>query len=936
MPDDTFPVVGIGASAGGLDAFRKLLAALPADTGIAFVLIPHLDPTHESMMVDLLGRDTTMKVAQAADGMPLERNRVYVIPPQAYLSLREGMLRISQPQAPHGARLPFDFFLNSLADACGERAVCVILSGTGADGSIGLKAISEKGGLVIAQDPEEAAYDGMPRSAIVTGAVNLVLPAAQIPQALIRYAGHPYVTAGPGAAPADECDNNSLSEIIELLRAQTSRDFTQYRKATLFRRVRRRMAAAGTEEIAAYIGMVREDGRELEQLAKDFLIQVTSFFRDQAAFEGLAKTVIPDLVQHAKDQPIRVWVPGCSTGEEAYSLALLFLERFTAAKRAVKLQIFASDIGAEALDFGRNGVYPDSINADVSAERLQRFFTRQDQGYRVSRELRDVVVFTDHDLLADPPFSRLDLISCRNLLIYLQPKEQQKVLSLFHFALSEGGYLFLGASETIGQLTEFFEPISNPLRIFRRVGHGRPRERAFSPDIGERAGALWPRTGRVNQGLPNLGEITQRLLLESYAPAAVLVDRSYRALYFFGPTDRYLRVAPGEPSRDVLAMLREGLASRFRAAVRQANRDHGAVTVGGARVKRNGDLVSVSISARPMPHEGEELLLVSFVDEAERKAVDAVETPAEAPRVAQLEQELEDTRKELESTIRELEESNQELTATNEEALSINEEFQSTNEELETSKEELQSLNEELTTTNNQLHETLERQRRTSDDLQNILNSSDAATLFLDENFKIRFFTPSAASRFNLIASDVGRPLADFANPFTGVDLIGDARAVLGNLATIRREVRSVSGVWYTYRTSPYRTQDNRIEGVVISLSEISAMKAVEQEIQAARAYAEAIIDTIREPLIVLDGEMHVVSASRSFFRFFDAVPRTPSDGRCRIPTRTTSTCPHCAHFSIASAEEMAAPRIVRSRSICRSSVVGQSSSLPRRSGTRG
>jgi len=422
--------------------------------------------------------------------MPLERDRVYVIPPQAYLSVREGMLRLSQPQAPHGARLPFDFFLSSLADGYGERAVCVILSGTGADGSVGLKAISEKGGLVIAQDPAEAAYDGMPRSAISTGAVNLVLPVGEIPQALIRYARHPYVTAAPGAAPADEHDDKLLSEIIALLREQTSRDFTQYRKTTLLRRVRRRMAAAGIEEIADYLSKLRGDSRELEQLAKDFLIHVTSFFRDPGAFEGLARTVIPDLVQHAEDRPIRVWVPGCSTGEEAFSLAMLFLEEFAAAKRAVKLQIFASDIGADALDFGRNGVYPDSIKADVSAERLQRFFTHQDQGYRVSRDLRDVIVFTDHDLLADPPFSRLDLISCRNLLIYLQPEEQQKVLSLFHFALSDGGYLFLGASETIGQLTGFFQPISNTLRIFRRIGHGRPRHRISSPDIGERARAL--------------------------------------------------------------------------------------------------------------------------------------------------------------------------------------------------------------------------------------------------------------------------------------------------------------------------------------------------------------------------------------------------------------------------------------------------------------
>jgi two-component system, chemotaxis family, CheB/CheR fusion protein len=665
-----------------------------------------------------------------------------------------------------------------------------------------------------------------------------------------------------------------LSTITELLRERTSRDFTHYRKPTLLRRIRRRMATAGIDDVATYVNRLREDRGEADQLAKDFLIHVTSFFRDPAAFEALAQAVIPGLVQRSEDAPIRVWVAGCSTGEEAYSLAMLFSEAFAAAEHAVKLQIFASDISADALDFARDGLYPEAIGADVSAERLQRFFTREEHAYRISRELRDIVVFADHDALTDPPFSRLDLVSCRNLLIYLQPDEQQKLLSLFHFALRDGGHLFLGAAETIGQLSEFFQPVSDTLRIFRRTGHGRPRDRAFSPDLGERARALWPRLdGRADQKAPDIVELAQRFLLETLAPAAVLVDRNYRVLYSAGPIDRYLRVAPGAPSPDAVAMLREGLAPKFRTAVRQASRDHAAVTIGGARVRRNGDVVAVSISARKLPHEGEAFVLVSFVDEPERKAADIVETPAEASRVTQLERELEDTREELESTIRELEDSNQELGAINEEALSINEEFQSTNEELETSKEELQSLNEELSTTNNQLHETLERQRRTSDDLQNILNSSDAATLFLDETLNIRFFTPSASSRFNLIASDVGRPLADLAQPFTDIDLIADARAVLANLATMNREVGTATGTWYTCRTAPYRTQDNRIEGVVISLSEISEIKAAEQVAQAARAYAEAVIDTVGDPLIVLDEAMTVVSAGRSFYRLLDASP---------------------------------------------------------------
>ena len=613
-------MVGIGASAGGLEAFRKLLEALPADTGIAIVLIPHLEPTHASMMVDLLGLHTAMAVLQVTDGMPIERNHVYVIPPQAYLSVHDGLLRLSRPEAPHGARLPFDYFLHSLAEQYGQRAVAVILSGTGADGSVGLKAISDGGGLVIAQDPEEAAYDGMPRNAIATGAVNLVLPVMQIPEALIRYAHHPYVTAGGPAIPSEDDEDQALADIIELLRTRTLRDFTHYRRATLLRRIRRRMAAAGIQRIADYIATLRQDTRELELLAKDFLIHVTSFFRDPAAFEGLAKTILPGLVGRAEDQPIRVWVPGCSTGEEAYSLAIMFIEEFAAQKRGVKFQIFASDISEEALAFAREGVYPESIRGDVSAEQLRLFFTLEERGYQVSRQLRDVIVFTVHDLLVDPPFSRLDLISCRNLLIYLQPEEQQKVLSLFHFSLKETGFLFLGISETIGQLGGLFEPISNTLRVYRRSALGRARPRVLARDLGERARALWPRLpDRVQHRAPGLGDIAQHLLLGIYAPAAVLVDRSYRALYFFGPTDRYLRVAPGEPSQDLVPMLREGLASRFRSAVRQANREKTVISVGGAQVRRNGDTTSVRISARPMPHDGEDLLLVTFEDEPERK-----------------------------------------------------------------------------------------------------------------------------------------------------------------------------------------------------------------------------------------------------------------------------------------------------------------------------
>ena len=459
---------------------------LPGGTGMAFILIQHLDPTHASMMVDLLAGHTPLTVQQAADGMPLEPEHVYLIPPGAYLSIRDGALRLSEPRERHGARLPFDFFLRSLAEELGERAICVILSGTGSDGSLGLKAVKEKGGLVIAQDPDEAEYDGMPRSAILTGAVDLVLPVAKIPEILAKYAGRK-------GLPPDDHPPDQLAEIVNLLRTKTSHDFALYKPGTLSRRIERRMALAGIDDSGRYLDLLRENPAELELLAKDLLINVTSFFRDPKAFEFLAEKVIPDLVRrHPSDRPLRIWVAGCSTGEETYSLAMLFLEEIAAAKRNIKLQVFASDVDEDAVALAREGHYPESIAADVSPERLARFFTQEEHGYRVVPELRGVVVFTVQDVLADPPFSRLDLISCRNLLIYLRPEAQQKVLLLFHFALSEGGILLLGGSETVGNLDDRFEPISKAQRIYRQIGRSRPGEVDFPIGSGGGARAIWP------------------------------------------------------------------------------------------------------------------------------------------------------------------------------------------------------------------------------------------------------------------------------------------------------------------------------------------------------------------------------------------------------------------------------------------------------------
>ncbi len=833
----TFPIVGIGASAGGLDACAKLLEALPNDTGMAFILVQHLDPTHDSMLVNLLNNHASIVVLQATDGMLIEPEHFYIIPPGTYLSVGNGALHLSRPQAPHGARLPFDFLLHSLADEYGARAICVVLSGTGADGSLGLKTVKEKGGLVVAQEPSEAGYDGMPRSAIMTGVVDLVLPVAKIPEALIQH------DLGHAASGSKGGTLNKLSEIIDLLRTKTTHDFTLYKPGTLQRRIERRMGmiGIGTDDMARYLDMLRSDPAELNLLAKDLLINVTGFFRDPKVFDHLVKKIVPDLVRgHTEDLPLRIWIAGCSTGEETYSLAMLFREEISAAKRNIKLQVFASDIDVDAVAIAREGFYPDTIEANVSQARLARFFSKEEHGYRVLPELRATIVFTVQDVLADPPFSRLDMVSCRNLLIYLKHEAQTKVISLFHFALREGGVLLLGNSETVGDSDGRFEVISKPERLYRHIGRSRPGELGFmmSTRDGDRVPSRFGQ-GQAISRQAALADLCRQLLMETYTPAAVLINSKHECLYFSGPTYRYLRVASGAPTNDLLAMAREGLRIKLRSAIQQANQKKASIVVAGGKVEHDSNPRSFSIAAQPVLSGGEELLLICFIDEpkqdhSRRRPI----PPGDIPRITTLEQELEATRTELQGAIRNLEISSEEQKAINDEALSLNEEFQSTNEELLTSKEELQSLNEELTALNSQLQETLERQRTTSNDLQNVLYSTDVATLFLDTNLDIRFYTPATKSLFNVIPSDIGRPLADLNSLAADGTLLSDALAVLKRLAPIEREIEAQGGAWYIRRILPYRTQDNGVEGVVITFADITERRHTADALEAAKRQA--------------------------------------------------------------------------------------------------
>lgn len=837
-------MIGIGASAGGLEACRKFLDALPPDTGMALILVQHLDPTHESMMVELLASHTSMTVRQAANGMQLARDHLFIIPPGTYLSLGNGTLKLSAPQAHHGARLPFDYLLRSLADQYGERAACVVLSGTAADGSLGIKAVKEKGGLVIAQDPDEAGYDGMPRNAIMTGAVDLVLPAAKIADALVKYDRRMELTRHQNDSQSPEV-HRWLPRIIELLRTKTAHDFRLYKPGTLQRRIERRMAMAAVEadDMDRYLEILRGNAGELELLAKDLLINVTGFFRDSKVFDVLAEKVIPDLIRgHVPDQPLRIWIAGCSTGEETYSLVMIFHEQIAASKLNIKLQVFASDVDADAVAQAREGFYSKAINADVSPARLARFFSKEEQGYRVLPDLRSTVVFTVQDVLVDPPFSRLDLISCRNLLIYLRPEAQAKVISLFHFALRVGGILLLGNSETLGNANDHFQVISKLERIYRHIGRSQPGEFGFSLSAGD--GVRVPARVGQDSTPPRqvaLADICSRLVLEAYAPAAVLINRRHECLYYLGPTDRYLHVPPGHPTRDLLAMARQSIRTRLRSAIQRASQENVRVVLTGVNAKRDGDAAPFGVAVHPVLSVDEKLLLVCFIDQPNQvQKRDPLVAPQDASRVAELEQELEATRTELTGAIRNLEATGEEQKAINEEALSVNEEFQSANEELLTSKEELQSLNEELTALNGQLQETLERQRTMSNDLQNVLNSTDLATLFLDTDLNIRFFTPATKSLFNVIPTDVGRPLADLHSLTEDSELPADARTVLQTHVPLEREIEVKNGgAWYIRRILPYRTQDGGVEGVVITFADITERRYAADALEAAKRQAE-------------------------------------------------------------------------------------------------
>jgi two-component system CheB/CheR fusion protein len=877
VKDNSFPIVGMGASAGGLEAFEQFFRHVPPDCGMAFVLVQHLDPNHNSILSEILQRTAAIPALEAKDQMEVEPDHIYVIPPNRDMTIFNGKLQICMPNEPRSQRLPIDTLMRSLAEERGESAIGIVLSGTGTDGTLGLRAILGAGGISLVQAPETAKFNGMPNSAIQAGYATQVLLAEEMPDALMGDLHHLIVQH---SVPSP-LNLSGIARILMMLRGSSGHDFSQYKKTTITRRIERRMSIHNIENAEVYVRYLKEHPVEVQLLFKELLINVTSFFRDPEVFIELKINVLPELLADKPDDYVfRVWVAGCATGEEAYSIAILLRELMDESHKEFRTQIYATDLDDDAIAAARAGLYLPNIVQDVSPERLRRFFVKDDAGFRVKKEIREMVVFAVQNVIKDPPFTKLDLLSCRNLMIYLEPVLQNKLIPAFHYSLKARGVLLVSPSESIGNHTDLFEPISRKWKLYRSM-HTTVSSRKLL-----QSGLTWAVHG-INK-IPeimgkktreaNFSELAKRMLLQLYAPASVMTDLHGNILFVHGETGRYLRPAPGHATLNVIEMAREGLQLELRTAIYAAVNEGTPTINKELSVKTNGDFSIISFSLRRQvnPDARDGILLLSFQDVATvvpSKSKRRLRTESSAQlRIDALEQELVSTKETLQATIEAQQVSNEEMLSSNEEMQSTNEEMQSTNEELETSKEELQSVNEELITVNAELQSKIEQLSDMQNDMKNLLDNVNVGIIFLDQHMHIRRFTREATRVYRLAESDVGRHLGDIKSDLDGDDLLVPAQSVLDSLVPYEREMRTTNGKWCLAHIQPYRSLENVIDGVVLTFTDITErIDAI--AMREALEMANGIVDTVREPLVVLDNTLQVVSVSHSFYQTFKVIP---------------------------------------------------------------
>jgi two-component system CheB/CheR fusion protein len=875
----SFPVVGIGSSAGGLEALEFFLKQVPATCGIAFVIVQHLDPTYKGMLVELLQRVTSIPVVQVTDRLKIEPGHIYVIPPNQDMTILHGVLHLLDMVQPRGLRLPIDFFFRSMADDLQQRAIGVILSGMGSDGTLGLRAIKENGGGVFVQDPASSKFDGMPRSAIDDGLADVVATAEELPARIFAYLLHAPIMTKPAMAP-DNRSQSSLEKVVILLRSQTGHDFSLYKKNTVYRRIERRMGIHQIEKITDYVRFLQANPHEIELLFKELLIGVTSFFRDPATWEILKKKAIPAiLATRPAGGMIRAWVAGCSTGEEAYSLAIVFREVIAALKPtgAYKLQVFATDLDKDAIEKARAGLYPPNISADVSQERLKRFFEKDDRGFRITREIREMIVFAPHNVIMDPPFTKLDILICRNLLIYMEPELQKKLLPLFHYSLNPGGVLFLGSAETIGSNGNLFAPLDSQCRIFRQVNLGvraSPVDfpASFAPPLLGNSAEMQQMQQmplKITGSEQNLQMITSQLLLQHFSAAAALTNDEGDIIFISGRTGKYLEPAAGKANLNIFAMAREGLRYELNVLFNSAVRQKKELTRKGLTVGTNGGTQAVDLTVRLVdkPEVLRGCVLVVFSDVAGTQPGEGeyhtLTGTGSDLRDRMLEDELRQAKDEIFTIREEMQTSQEELKSANEEMQSANEELQSTNEELTTSKEEMQSLNEELQTVNQELQSKVSDLSQANNDMKNLLNSTDIATLFLDDELNVRRYTTRTATLIKLIPSDIGRPVTDIVTDLQYPSLADDARGVLHDLVFREKQVSTNDGRWFTVKIMPYRTQENRIDGLVITFTDITIAKQFEQSLRRSEETCRFLVNATPAGAILQDSNGKIMMANR-------------------------------------------------------------------------